>query len=61
MKNNSDWDQHLGVVLFAYYTTYKVNTKHIPFQVMYGLYSLMPKKYIVPTFTHEGSIINNSI
>jgi hypothetical protein len=55
-----DWDEHLGAVLFTYYTTYKVNTRHIPFQLVYGLYSLMPIKYIVATLTQGGSIINNS-
>jgi hypothetical protein len=50
-EKNNDWDEHLGAILFAYYITYKVNTKHIPFQLVYGLYSLMPTKYIVPNLT----------
>lgn len=43
----------LGTLLFIYYTTYKVSTKHNPFQLVYGLYPLMLIKYLVFTFTQE--------
>ncbi len=56
-----DWDEHLWVMLFAYHTTDKVNDGHIPFQLVYVLYPLMLTKYLIPTLTQEGNIINNSI
>jgi len=56
-----DWNEHLRVMMFAYHTTYKVNNGHTPFQLVYALYPLMLTKYLIPTLTQEGSIINNSI
>jgi hypothetical protein len=50
-KKINDWDEHLGTLLFIYYTTYKVSTRHTPFQLVYGLYPLMLIKYLVFTFT----------
>jgi len=41
----------MGALLFIYSTTYKVSTRHIPFQLVYGLYPLMPTEYLVPTLT----------
>jgi hypothetical protein len=34
-------------MLFSYRITYKVITGYTPYQLMYGLHSLMPTKYIV--------------
>ncbi len=48
------WDEHLSVVLFSYRTTYKVGTGHIPFQLVYGLHSLLPIKYLLPSKPGEN-------
>ncbi len=37
-EKRNDWDEHLGVVLFAYHIAYKINTWHTPFKLVYGLY-----------------------
>jgi hypothetical protein len=29
--NKNDWDEHLSIVLFSYWITYKVGTGHTPF------------------------------
>ncbi len=47
-ENKIDWDEHLLIVLFSYRVTYKVATRYTTCQLVYGLYSLMPTKYIVP-------------
>ena len=47
--NHTDWDIQLYTVLFSYRTAYKVATGHSPFELVYGLLSLMPTEYIVPT------------
>jgi hypothetical protein len=60
-EKRNDWDEHLGVVLFTYCTTYEVSTIHTPFQLVYGLYSLMPTKYLLPTFTSEGIVVTNIV
>ncbi len=46
-ENITDWDEHLSIVLFSYRTTYKVTTWYTPYQLVYGLHSVMPTKYIV--------------
>ncbi len=48
IENHIDWDEHLHMVLYAYYTTFKVTIIHTLFQVVYGLYPLMPTKYLFP-------------
>jgi hypothetical protein len=35
-------------MLFSYIIAYKVTTRYIPYQLVYGLHPLMPTKYIVP-------------
>jgi hypothetical protein len=60
-KKRNDWDEHLGTMLFTYCTTYKVSTRHTPFQLVYGLYPLMLIEYLVFTFTQKGITINNPI
>ena len=47
--NRTDWDIQLYTVLFSYRTAYKVATGHSPFELVYGLLSLMPTEYIVST------------
>jgi len=41
-ENHIDWDEHLHTILYAYGTTFRITTKHTPFQLVYGLYLLMP-------------------
>jgi hypothetical protein len=60
-EKKNDWDEHLGVVIFFYYIAYKVNIRHTPFQLVYGLYPLMPTKYLLPTFTKEGIAIHGIV
>jgi hypothetical protein len=43
-----DWDEHFSIVLFSYKTAYKVVTWYTPYQLMYGLYALMPIDFIIP-------------
>jgi len=35
--------------MYAYCTTFKVTTRYTPFQLIYGLYPLMPMEYLIPT------------
>jgi hypothetical protein len=35
-------------MLFSYITAYEVATSYTPYQLVYGLHSLMPIEYIVP-------------
>jgi hypothetical protein len=60
-EKRNDWDEHLGVVLFAYYTAYQISTWHTPFQLMYGLYPLMPTWYLLPILTKEDIDVNNIV
>jgi hypothetical protein len=47
MKKRRDWDEHLSIVLFSYRITYKVATSYTPYQLVYGLHTLMPKEYVL--------------
>jgi len=47
IENHIDWDEHLHTILYAYCTTFKVTIRHTLFQVVYGLYPLMPTKYLL--------------
>lgn len=49
--NNSD--KHLGAILFAYHIAFKVNMRHTPFQLLYGLYLLMPTYFGNPNLPHS--------
>ncbi len=46
-ENKTDWDEHLSIILFSYRIAYKVATRYTPYQLVYGLYPLMPTKYII--------------
>jgi hypothetical protein len=48
-ENCTNWDEHLHTVLYVYCTTFKVTTGHTSFQLVYGLYPLMPIEYLPPT------------
>jgi hypothetical protein len=60
-EKKNDWDEHLRAILFAYGTVDKVSTRHTPFQLVYGLYPLMPTKYLLPTLTKEGIVVINTM
>ncbi len=47
-ENKINCDEHFSTMLFSYKITYKVATGYTPYQLVYGLHLLMPKKYIVP-------------
>jgi hypothetical protein len=47
-ENRTNWDEHLSTVLFSYIIAYKITIGYTPYQLMYGLYPLMPIKCIVP-------------
>jgi hypothetical protein len=38
----------MSTVLFSYKTIYKVVARYTPYQLLYGLYPLMPIEHIVP-------------
>ncbi len=47
--NQNDWDVMLLTTLWAYWTAYKVSTQHTPYELVYGLMSLLPIEFINPT------------
>jgi hypothetical protein len=47
--NHNDWDEHMSTFLFSYRYAFKVGIGHIPFQLAYGLYPLLPTKYLLPS------------
>ncbi len=52
-ENRTNWDENMSTMLFSYKITYKVATKYIPYQLVYGLHPLMPTKYIVSVVSGE--------
>jgi hypothetical protein len=61
----NDWDKNMSTILISYKTTFKVGTNHTPFQFVYGLQSLLPMKYPLPSKpgqnyypTHARSLTN---
>jgi len=57
----NDWDEHLGVVLFAYRTAYKFSIGCTSFQLLYGMYLLMPIKYLVSTNKQDDTTIIDQV
>jgi hypothetical protein len=47
--NWNDGDEHMSTILLFYETTFKVRIGHIPFQLVYGLHSLLLKEYLLPS------------
>jgi hypothetical protein len=39
----------MSTILFSDKTAFKVGISHIPFQLVYGLYPLLPTKYLLPS------------
>lgn len=52
-EKKTDWDQHLFTVFFAYRTTFKVTTKHMPYQLVYAFQTMLPTEYIIPTYNND--------
>ena len=48
--HKTDWDVKLASVLWAYRTAEKITTKQTPFYLTYGLHSVVPIEFEVPTF-----------
>jgi hypothetical protein len=46
-ENRTYWDEHLSTMLSSYRIGYKVTTRYIPYQLVYGLHPLMSTKYIM--------------
>jgi hypothetical protein len=53
-ENRNDWDEHMSIILFSYQTTYKVETGHTSFKLMYGLHPLLPTKCMLPSKLDEN-------
>ncbi len=41
-ENRTNWDEHLSTMLFSYKIAYKAATRYTPYQLVYGLHSVMP-------------------
>jgi hypothetical protein len=54
VNEKNDWDEYLYTILFSYQTTYKVETGHTPFQLVYGLHPLLLIKYLLPSKLGEN-------
>ncbi len=52
-ENRTNWDENLSTMLFSYKIAYKVATRYIPYQLVYGLHPLIPTKYIVSVVSGE--------
>jgi len=48
--HKTDWDVKLSLVLWAYRTAEKITTRKTPFYLTYGLDSLVPVEFDVPTY-----------
>jgi len=44
-ENKTNCDEHLSIVLLSYKIAYKVTTRYIPYQLVYGLHPLMLVEY----------------
>jgi len=46
-EKQSDWDEHLHTILYAYRTTFKVTIEHTWYELVYGLHPLMLMEYLL--------------
>jgi hypothetical protein len=51
--NRDNWDLKVPTILWAYRTTYKNLTGHMPFKLVYGQEEVLPLKYLVPSLRVE--------
>jgi hypothetical protein len=47
--NRDDWDLKVPAILWAYRTTCKKITGHMPFKVVYGQEAIMPLEFLIPS------------
>jgi hypothetical protein len=47
--HKTDWDLKLHSALWAYRTAEKITTRQTPFYMVYGLHSIMPVEFEIPT------------
>jgi hypothetical protein len=48
--HKTDWDIKLASALWAYRTAQKITTKRTPFYLVYGMDSIMPVEFDIPTY-----------
>ncbi len=58
-SNYTNWDVKLPTTLWAYQNFYKTSTKHTLFELVYGLWTLLPFECLVP-FYHMSCDLNYS-
>ena len=52
----SNWEKELHNVLWAYRTAYKTTIGTTPFNLVFGLDAILPKKFLVPTLRVAKSL-----
>jgi hypothetical protein len=58
-SNCTNWDVKLSTTLWAYRNFYNTSIKPTLFELVYGLWSLLPFECLVP-FYHMGCDLNSS-
>jgi hypothetical protein len=48
-KKQSNWQEHVHIIMYAYWIAFKVTIIHTPYELVYGLHPLMWIKYLLPT------------
>jgi hypothetical protein len=56
-ENRTDWDEHLFKMLFSYRIAYKVITWYTPYQLGYGLHSLMPIILVIGGDERDNTLV----
>ena len=54
--SQSDWEQKLNSVLWAYRTTYKTTINCTPFEIVFGLNAILPIDFLIPTLRVAKSL-----
>jgi hypothetical protein len=49
LAHTTDWDLKLYLALWAYRTADKITTRQTPFYIVYGLHSIVPVEFEIPT------------
>ena len=48
-ESQTDWEQKLSYVLWAYQTAYKIMVGTTPFDLVYGINAILPMEFLLPT------------